>query len=194
MPQKFTLTYRLWHWLMALSVLGLLATVLLRKTFLSWRSNSEIIQTQLAQLGTDITAESAKVIAKAIRAPMWEWHYTFAVILGISITLRIYMMVSKQAELPIITFMKAKGTQQKLKAGTHMLLCLSIAIMAISGTLLYFHEFLGVSKEGAEGIKEFHEFMMQPLILFVLMHFAGVLRHELTTKEGIVSKMIHGDS
>ncbi len=192
MPKKFTPLYRIWHWLMALSVLGLLATVLLRKTFLSWRSNSEIIQTQLAQLGTEITAESAKVVAKAIRAPMWEWHYTFAIILGISIAVRIYMMLSKQAELPLITFMKAKGAE-KLKAGTHMLLCFSIAIMAISGTLLYFHEFLGISKEGAESIKEFHEFMMQPLILFVLMHFAGVLRHELTTKEGIVSKMIHGE-
>ncbi len=193
MPKQFTRTYRLWHWLLALSVLGLLATVLLRKTFLSWRSNAEIIQAQLAQLGTGITAENAAIVAKAIRAPMWEWHYTFAVILGLAIALRIYMIATKQAQLPIIVFMKASGSE-KLKTGTYMLLCFTIAIMAISGTLLYFHEFLGISKEGAAGIKEFHEWMMQPLILFVLMHLAGVLRHELTTKEGIVSKMIHGGS
>ncbi len=192
MSKQFTPTYRIWHGLMALSVLGLLATVLLRKTFLSWRSNAEIIQTQLAQLGTDITAESAKVVAKAIRAPMWEWHYTFAVILGISIALRIYMVVTKQSELPIITVMKTTG-MQKLKAGTYLLLCATILIMALSGTVLYFHEFLGISKTFAESLKDFHEWMMQPLILFVVVHIAGVLRHEFTTKEGIISKMIHGD-
>ncbi len=192
MQKKFTRTYRIWHWLMAFSVIGLLFTVLLRKTFLSWRTNSEIIQMQLAELGTEVTAESAKIVAKAIRAPMWEWHYIFAAILGISITIRIYMMITKQAELPIITFLKSSGIE-KLKTGVHMLLCFCIAIMAISGALIYFHEFLGMSKESADSIKEFHEFMMQPLLLFVVMHFAGVLRHELTTKEGIVSKMIHGD-
>ncbi len=192
MQKQFTPTYRIWHWLMAFSVIGLLFTVLLRKTFLSWRTNSDIIQTQLASLGTEVTAESAKIVAKAIRAPMWEWHYIFAVGLGVSIAIRVYMMISRQAELPIITFLKSSGIE-KLKTGVHMLLCFCVAVMAISGALIYFHELLNISKESAHSVKEFHEFMMQPLILFVLIHFAGVLRHELTTKEGIVSKMIHGD-
>jgi cytochrome b561 len=192
MKKQFTVTYRIWHWMMALSTIGLLLTVLLRKTFLSWRANSEIIQTQLAQLATEITAESAKVVAKAIRAPMWEWHYIFAVVLGLSIALRIYMILTKQAELPIITFLKSSATE-KLKVGTHMLLCFSIAIMAISGALIYFHEFLTLTKDTTHSIKKFHEFIMQPLILFVIMHWFGVLRHELITKEGIISKMIHGD-
>ncbi len=190
--EKFTPIYRIWHWLMAFSVLGLLATVLLRKTFLSWRSNSEIIQVQLAQLGSDITAHSAQVVAKAIRAPMWEWHYIFAVVLGLSIALRLYMVLSRQVELPILSIKKAEGVH-KLKAITHTLLCLSVAIMAVGGTLLYFSDFLGFSKSAADTIKDFHEFMMKPLILFVVMHLAGVLRHEFVTKEGIVSKMIHGE-
>lgn len=193
MQKQFTAIYRIWHWLMALSIIGLLFTVMLRKTFLSWRTNAEIIQTQLAGLGAEVTAESAKIVAKAIRAPMWEWHYIFAAVLGISIAIRLYMMISKQAELPIITFLKSSGVE-KLKVGVHMLLCFCIALMLISGALVYFHESLAISKEGAHSIKEFHEFMMQPLIILVLMHFAGVLRHELTTKEGIVSKMIHGDA
>jgi cytochrome b561 len=192
MKKKFTGTYRIWHWMMALSTIGLLLTVLLRKTFLSWRSNAEIIQTQLAQLGTEITAESAKVVAKAIRAPMWEWHYVFAVVLGLSIALRLYMIMTKQSELPIITFLNSSGSE-KLKVGTHVLLCFSLALIALSGALIYFHEFLTFSKETTHSIKEFHEFMMQPLLLFVVMHWLGLLRHELVTKEGIISKMIHGD-
>ena len=74
---KYSAHFRLWHWLNAFVVLGLLSTVLLRKTFLSWRTNSEIIMTKLSEAGTEITAEQAKLIAKAIRAGMWEWHIIF---------------------------------------------------------------------------------------------------------------------
>ena len=69
---KYTLKFRIWHWLNAIVVLGLLATFFLRKTFLSWKTNSEIIMTKLSEFGVEITAAQAKVLAKAIRAEMWE--------------------------------------------------------------------------------------------------------------------------
>ena len=34
--QKWRLDFRIWHWLHALVVLGLIGTVFLRKTFLDW--------------------------------------------------------------------------------------------------------------------------------------------------------------
>ncbi|MEN0059456.1 MAG: cytochrome b/b6 domain-containing protein, partial [Bdellovibrio sp.] len=51
---------RIWHWLNALAILGLLLTVLLRKTFLSWRTNSALIEAKLQAAGTAITPELAK--------------------------------------------------------------------------------------------------------------------------------------
>ncbi|MCK4974574.1 MAG: cytochrome b/b6 domain-containing protein, partial [Sulfurimonas sp.] len=71
---KYTLSFRIWHWLNAIVVLGLLGTFFLRKTFLSWRTNSEILMTELSEMGTEITAAQAKILAKAVRAGMWEWH------------------------------------------------------------------------------------------------------------------------
>ncbi len=72
--KKWNLSFRLWHWLHAAVILGLLGTVFLHKTFLSWRANSEILIQKLSGFGIDITAEQAKALAKAVRAPMWEWH------------------------------------------------------------------------------------------------------------------------
>ena len=193
MKPQFTPLYRVWHWLLALSTLGLLGTVLLRKTFLSWRINSEIIQTKLLENGVEITPELAKLTAKAIRSGMWEWHYIFAIFLGISIVIRLYMMLTKQAQLPIIKFLQAPDFEKKMQYGVYTLLCFFIMLMALSGTVLYFYEFLGFTKESVHWIKEAHELMMNGIILFVTLHLIGVFKHEFTTKEPIISKMIHGD-
>ncbi len=193
MQNQYTRLYRAWHWLLAFSTLGLLATVLLRKTFLSWRSNAEIIQTQLTQAGVEITPELAKATAKAIRSGMWEWHYIFGLLLGIAIIIRIYMMLSKQAQLPIIRCLQAPTFDKKLQYGVYTLLCFFIMIMGVSGGVLYYGESLGLGKESIHSLKEAHEFLMNGVIVFVVLHLIGVLKHELTTKEPVVSKMIHGD-
>lgn len=192
MEKKFTKLYRIWHWLLAFSVLGLLITVALRKTFLSWRTNSEIIQTQLSQNGIEVTHEIAKATAKAIRSGMWEWHYIFAVILVIAIVIRIYMMLTKKAKLPIIVFLQAES-KDKLKYGVYMFLCFFILMMTISGVILYYHDLLNLTKDTVGWLKDLHEDMMYGVLIFVVLHLAGVFKHELSTKEPIVSKMIHGD-
>ena len=192
MEKQFTPLYRVWHWLMALSVIGLLATVLLRKTFLSWRTNSEIIISKLSDNGIEVSAEIAKATAKAIRAGMWEWHYIFGLFLGISIIIRIYMMLTKQAQLPIIKFFQAPK-ETKLQYGVYVFLCFFIMMMALSGGFLYFHDTFGFSEDGVHWVKELHELMMWGVVIFVSLHLAGVFKHELETKEPIISKMVHGD-
>ena len=190
---KFSLLYRIWHWTMALSVIGLLFTVLLRKTFLSYKTNALIIQEQLSSINIDLTLESAKVVAKAIRAPMWEWHYIFALFLAISILIRIYMLVTKKDVMPLIALIRAPK-KEKLKYTVYLFLCMFIMLMTLSGGVLYFHEALGLVKSDIGWIKDLHEYMMYGVLTFVILHLGGVFRHEITTKEGIVSKMIHGDS
>jgi len=192
MNEKFTPLYRIWHWTMAFSIIGLLGTVLLRKTFLSWRTNSEIIMTKFQDAGVEVTAELAKATAKAIRLGMWEWHYIFGLFLGISIIIRLYMMFTKQATLPIISLIQ-EPKEKKLQYGVYTFLCFFVTMMALSGGFLYFYQDFGFSKDEIHWVKEVHEFMLYPIVLFVSLHLLGVFRHELKTKEPIVSKMIHGD-
>jgi len=189
MKPQYTRLYRIWHWTMAISVIGLFFTVLLRKTFLSWHTNAALIQSKMAETGTEITAETAKMIAKAIRAPMWEWHYIFGLVLGISIAMRIYMLLAKQAQLPLTVLLQAPK-EEKLQRAVYLVLGFSIMVMALT---LYFEETLGLTKEGTAWVKELHEITMYAVLGLVVLHLAGVFRHEIMTKEGIVSNMIHGD-
>jgi len=192
MKPQFTPLYRLWHWLMAFSVLGLLGTVALRKTFLSWRTNAELIQVKLAETGTEVTAETAKMVAKAIRAPMWEWHYVLALFLVISMAIRMSMIIRDRSQFPLFQLLNAPK-EDKLKKAVHMLICMSLMVMAVSGGVVYYHELLGFSEDGVHWVKELHEYVMYAVLGLVAMHLGGVLMHEIKTKEGIVSKMIHGD-
>ena len=61
--KKWRLDFRLWHWINAFVILGLLSTVFLRKTFLSWRTNSELLVQKLSEINIDITSKQATVLA-----------------------------------------------------------------------------------------------------------------------------------
>jgi len=52
---KWRLDFRIWHWVHAAVILGLLGTVFLRKTFLSWRTNSELLTQKLADIDLTVT-------------------------------------------------------------------------------------------------------------------------------------------
>jgi len=191
--KQYSKIYRLWHWTLAFSTIGLLLTVLLRKTFLSYKENANIIQEQLQKIDTEIALESAKVIAKAIRAPMWEWHYIFALFFVLSFIPRLYcVLVTKESQVPIINIINATNIVDKFKHTIYALICLGTVILAFSGGLMYFHDALGYIKDDLETIKKIHEFTMYAIFTLVIIHLIGVLKHEFSTKEPIISKMIHG--
>ena len=132
------------------------------------------------------------MIAKAIREPMWEWHYIFALFLAVSVAIRLFMVARDRSQFPLLQIINAPK-EEKLKKVVHMLICVSLMIMTLSGGVLYYHELLGFSKEGVHWVKELHEYVMYAVVTLVSLHLGGVMMHELKTKEGIVSKMIHGD-
>src|SRR5690606_2664226 len=100
------LMLRIWHWLNALAMLGILGTVLLRKTFLSWRTNSQVIEAEVRALGGGITAAEAADIAKTIRAPMWEWHYIFGFTLIGLLAFRIAIALLDRTQMPLLNALK----------------------------------------------------------------------------------------
>jgi len=193
MKRNFAPLFRLWHWTMALAVLGLIGTVLLRKTFLSKSANAEIIRQKLADFSISVDPDQAVAVAKAIRTAMWEWHYILAIVLGIAVALRIIAMLRGEARLPLLKVLQSDNTMERFKNTIHLLICLAILVIALTGTFYYFHDALGISKNSALWAKELHESLFIPLVILITMHIGGVIRYELTTKECIVSKMIHGE-
>lgn len=196
---------RFWHWLNALAVLGLLGTVFLRKTFLSWRSNAALIESKLQEAGTQITPELAKDIAVSIRTPMWEWHYILGFILGGALILRILMSLFVEKKCPATSACQSALSLSKIPVSerTHaihytlvkigyVLFYLATLLMVISGLVMYFRTEMKLSKEILEPIKEIHELMMWFFVVFTVGHLIGVVIAENRQDSGLVSDMING--
>jgi Ni,Fe-hydrogenase I cytochrome b subunit len=199
------LSLRLWHWLNAAVILGLLGTVLLRKTLLSWRTNSTLIQEKLKEAGTIITPELAKDLAVAIRNPLWDWHIYLGFALGALLLGRIAIALFIEKKCPgVHAFKSAMGLKdlpphEKAEALHYTLVkigyaffYLSTALMVVTGFLLNFKTAIGLSKDLVGVTKEIHELMMWFFIFFGVGHVLGVVIAENSKAPGLISDMIHG--
>jgi len=186
---KYTLSFRIWHWLNAIIVLGLLGTVFLRKTFLSWRTNSEILINKLFEMDIEISATQAKILAKAIRAGMWEWHIILGYTLAFLLIYRIFLYfkdTSRKESFNSLTLHK------KAVKSLYYIVYTTLFFMAISGFSIYFYKELQLTKELAHDIKEIHELVFNILMIFVPLHIAGVVIAENSDEKGLLSSMING--
>lgn len=186
---KYSFGFRLWHWLNAVVILGLLGTVFLRKTFLSWRTNSEIIMTKLSNLGVDVFKEDAVTIAKAIRGEMWQWHLTLGYALLFLLVLRMALYLfdkSKKERFDSLSFHK------KAVKISYYIVYTAIFFITLSGFAAYLHESLELSQEMTKQIKEFHELIYNVILIFVPLHIIGVIVADMHDEHGLVSTMING--
>ncbi len=188
--KKWSMNFILWHWLHAIVILGLLGTVFLRKTFLSWRTNSELIVDKLFDMDIEVSAQQAKIIAKAIRAPMWDWHIILGYALVFLVLWRILLFFTKSGKQNYQNFKNESLHKKAVKFG-YIGIYIVIAFMAFSGMIIYFYEFLGLAKDTAHDIKELHEFIYNAILIFVPLHIVGVLVAENRDEEGIISSMLN---
>ncbi len=196
------LSLRIWHWLNAFAILGLLGTVFLRKTFLNWRTNSALIEEKLRDAGTTVAPEVAKDIATSMRAPMWNWHIYLGFLLGALVVARVVIGLVGGVPTPAAEALRAfkdksgegrrKAVHFALAKTAHALFYLAAAFMVVTGAVLYFKTGLGVSKTVVGTIKELHELMVFVFVAFVVAHVAGIVLKENRDEPGLVSDMIHG--
>lgn len=184
MKKKIELSFRIWHWLNAVAILGILSTVLLRKTFLSYKQNATLLRDELAKLDIDITIESAKLIAKTIRTPMWEWHYIFGFSLIALLIYRVFLGFSSYN-------LKLNFKDRDFKKLSHIGVYVLITLMSLSGLILYFELF---SEGFLDIVKEFHEILMYGFLIFIPVHIFKVVKSEVDSSENrTISKMVRGD-
>lgn len=186
---KYTRSFRIWHWLNAIVVLGLVGTVLLRKGFLSYRTNSEIIMTKLSDIGVDIFKEDAVAIAKAIRAPMWEWHIIFGYALAFLVVYRIALMFFDKSKRDSFSSLDLHKKGVKM---SYYVLYAALLFMTLSGFSMYLKDELALAEETVKSIKELHELVYNYFLIFIPLHIAGVVVADIRDEHGITSTMING--
>ncbi|CAA6818723.1 MAG: Ni,Fe-hydrogenase I cytochrome b subunit [uncultured Sulfurovum sp.] len=189
--QKWRLDFRIWHWIHAVVILGLLGTVFLRKTFLSWRTNSELLVEKLAEINIDITVEQGKMLAKAIRAPMWEWHILLGYALTALVIWRIVLFFTESGKQNYQNLEKESLHKKIVKYG-YLFIYATILFMTISGLTMHFYEVLGLTKELVHDIKDIHELVFNVILVFVPLHIVGVIVADARDEKGIISGMMHG--
>ena len=191
--KKWSLNFRLWHWIHAVVILGLLGTVFLRKTFLSWRTNSEILTNKLSGIDISVTADQAKMLAKSIRAPMWEWHILLGYALAALVVWRIALFFTQSGKQNY-QHLKEENFHKKMVKLGYIAIYIVIAFMTVSGLVIHFYQELGLLKDTAHDIKEIHEFVYNALLIFVPLHILGVFVAENQDEKGILSAMVNGGS
>ena len=189
--KKWRLDFRVWHWVHAAVVLGLLGTVFLRKTFLSWRTNSELLSQKLTEMDLSVTAEQAKALATTIRAPMWEWHILLGYALAVLLLWRILLFFTESGKESYRNFKEERLHKKIVKLG-YLVLYGVLAFMAVSGLALHFNEAIGLTKETTHTLKEIHELVYNAVLMFVPLHIIGVVIAETRGEKGIISEMVHG--
>ncbi|MDG0817607.1 cytochrome b/b6 domain-containing protein [Bdellovibrio svalbardensis] len=196
---------RVWHWFNALVILGLLATVFLRKTFLSWRANAALIENRIQEAGGTIEVDVAKKIAQTMRDQMWDWHYILGYAMGAFLLIRVLIGIFVKKECPATHAAKSalslaqvppetkiKAIHYTLVKSGYALFYLVSLFMVLSGLAMHFEEALHVSEGLEDVLKETHELLMWFFVVFVVGHILGVVIAELRGDQGLVSDMING--
>ncbi|QSZ41749.1 cytochrome b/b6 domain-containing protein [Sulfurimonas aquatica] len=186
---KYTLKFRIWHWLNAIVVLGLVATVLLRWTFLSKSVNADILTKKLLSFDISITSEQSVLLAKALRVELWEWHIILGYAFLALVIFRVYLYFKDSSKK--VAF-KDLDMHHKVVHASYYVLYTSFFVMVATGFFIYFYKDLGVSKDLAHDIKEIHELVYYYIAIFIPLHLGGVFFADATQENGLVSSMIHG--
>lgn len=189
--KKWRFDFRIWHWVHAAVVIGLLSTVFLRKTFLSWRTNAELLTQKLAEIDLSVTEAQAKVLAKSIRAPMWEWHILLGYALAALLLWRVALFFTTSGKRSFIHFKQATLHRKVVKVG-YVGIYLVLLFMVTTGLSIHFHETLGINKELSDSIKDIHELVFNAVLIYVPLHIIGVAVADIYEEKGIISRMING--
>ncbi|MCL2873206.1 MAG: cytochrome b/b6 domain-containing protein [Betaproteobacteria bacterium] len=186
-PNHFSRVHRILHWTIALGILLALFTAFLHATWMNSNGMATTISSSLAEKNITLSNADAKDVAKAIRKPMFQWHFYAGYALIALLILR-FIDTFVNGHKFISPFAKEITPKQKLQGSLYVFLYTAVTIILLLGLFLKF----GPRNELRETVATIHIYCGYGIGLFVLAHFAGLWLGENTTDKGIVSKMING--
>lgn len=182
--QKFSLFHRLLHWIMAIALPILFITGFLR---MYWMNKDNIVAV-IESKTSAIPKEQMTDIAKAIREPMWQWHELFAHVMIFAFLARIIYMLVKGIRFPN-PFKSKQGMKERLQGFIYVYFYLFVLISAVTGICIE-KDLFSTYHEQIEAV---HKWGIYWFPIFILLHLAGIVLAEFSSKKGITSKMIGGD-
>jgi cytochrome b561 len=182
---KFTPLHRILHWTMAGGMALLFLTGFLRMVWMSKKAVVGAVQQHLPE----VEKEQAVLIYKSLRESMWEWHHVAAKVVIFSFLIRIVYMLLKGIRFPN-PFAKDVTIKDRLQGLTYVYFYLYVFIAIFTGVSME----KGFFESYQETFESVHKLGLYLFPVFVVLHFVGIVLGELSSKKGIVSKMISGDN
>jgi len=183
----FSLLHRFLHWMIALGILLALFTAFLHATWMNGNEVATVIISSLAEKGITLPYDEARVIARKIATPMFQWHFYAGYVLVALLVLRCIDLFANGLKFTS-PFASEATLEQKFRGGLYLLFYIALALILTMGLLIKF----GPKTDLREIFKIVHIYCGYFAGMFVFTHFAGLLIGENTTDKGIVSKMING--
>ncbi|MGI4866219.1 MAG: cytochrome b/b6 domain-containing protein [Janthinobacterium lividum] len=197
---------RLWHWLNALLITGQLVTILFQEVIVNARSAVPEFVAGLQREHVALSAQQAGEFAHLIGERIWQWHIGIGLVLAAAWLLRVVLELRGPSELRFSARLlavarryrlappadQAEAGQELLVKGSYALFYLMLSIMVITGLLLTWADDVAALHRIEHPIKEVHGAVMYGIIGFVLVHVVGVVRAEITTRHGLISRMVGG--
>jgi|SRR3569833_116750 len=200
--EKYSSSLRFWHWANAIVITGSLLTVLVNSTVLKGWATLTFIEDNLKKSGTTITEKQARSLVGGLRDRVWDIHVYFGYCLAALLLFRLlyeFFTGDKKLVRQIKTaYSHYKNGRNRLIA-RHELVVKSIyatfylllIIMAVTGLCLAFDDDIPALHK-IHAIREIHSFCMYLVLIFIVVHLAGVFLAERKDSKGIVSDMING--
>ena len=183
---KYSKTYRILHWAIAVTFLLLLITIFLRMTWMNKYNMADIIQTYLSGTDQSLSREQLIDLAKQIRKPMWNWHvYLGYVLVGLfSLRFLLPFFGTMKIQNPLA---KNLSTKQIFQKWAYIIFYVCVVISLVSGLIIE----LG-PKDFKEPMEEIHVLGIYYLIAFIAIQLGGVMMAEFTSDKGIISRIVRG--
>lgn len=201
--RRYSSALRLWHWLNAIVITGLLTTVLINSTLndrkdavAAYQQNTRNISLDAAQIQSVIHQQEDRV---------WDIHIYFGYALASLLVFRITLEFFQVADQKFIRILKAarnhyvETKENRFKAQkkygvklVYVVFYLLLLVMVSTGLTLVFKKDLGIPRTISHQIKEVHGFCMYLILAFIAAHLVGVFLAERKEDKGITSDMING--
>ena len=185
--RRFNGINRLIHWAIALDLLFILMTVLLRMGWMNINGVGGIIQKNLATSGTTISLKEAVAIGKEIRRPMWSLHYIAGyTMIGLYIIRMVNTAIHGVAyQSP---FEKTATVKDKFKAWAYIVFYILLAVSLVTGFMT-----LNGPKSLHDPMAFIHTKSLYYVVAFIAIHITGVLIADAGQEPGIISRMVSGE-
>ncbi len=199
---------RVWHWGNALLVTGQLLTILFLKVIVDARSAiPEFLRTPIKG-GAAPTEQQGRAFAHIISDRIWEWHIAIGLGLAAFWLLRVLLELRGPAEVRFSTRLMLTARKYRLAPPadkgearhalfaktTYALFYLFLTIMVITGLTLNWADDVPFLHSIEHTVKEVHNVTMYLILVYFVVHLAGVVWSEITKDHGLISRMVSGEA